>query len=118
MSSYGTSWVIKWKQTTIGVELDFSMDNELVSNEGSDHKEAVSEIDINELCLIWKPYIRYTRKGWMFRSSTSYRSKFKEISIEDLLDAMKKIKNIPSYLVPITMNEVEKMQTILLDVSL
>lgn len=106
-----------WRHTSEGVELDYTIAPEAGPGPDPLPKEATTR-QIEELAPIWRPYVRYTRRGWMFRKTTSYRSRFKEISEEKLLEGMRKIAAVPSCLVPATPLELEQLQTRLFDVSL
>jgi hypothetical protein len=118
---HGSLKINGWKQTTNGVELDYTITEEQENREQENKKaEQTNQTNqnIEELIHIWKPYLRYTRRGWVIRKSLSQRTKFKEIAEEKLLEAMSKITAVPSCLVPTSLYEIEQLQTKLLDVSL
>lgn len=116
---HGSLLIRGWKQTTNGVELDYLYVDDLdLSSEKDQKEENKKQIDVLEQAHIWKPYVRYTRRGWMFRKSLSQRSKFKEITEEKLIEAMRKITAIPSYLAPSSLHDLDQLQTCLLDVTL
>ena len=107
-----------WIQTSDGIELDFTECLDESSVPYNEKEEDRGKPDIEELVAIWRPYLRYTRKGWMLRKSVNSRAKFREISEDKLLEVLKKIPSIPSCLIPASTVDIEIMQTMLLDVTM
>lgn len=111
---HGVLKIHGWKQTSHGVELDYAIRTE----ESLPFEEKENTHNIEELVHIWKPYLRYTRKGWMLRKSAVPKAKFKAVSEDNLLEALSKVSAVPSCLVPTSLLELEKLQTLLMDVSM
>ncbi len=111
-----------WKQTSDGIELDYTINipntSDITMKEnGYDKEDQKGNKNIDELVCVWKPYLRYTRHGWMVRKKDSLRSKFKAVEEEKLTGILKSVSGIPTYLVP-DHNDLEMLQSVLLDVSL
>jgi hypothetical protein len=121
MEHNGSIKIHGWRQTTGGIELDYTQ--HIVDSTGieTEHKEARIAPDtgmsMEELAGVWKPYARHTRNGWMVRKKVGIRSRFKLVSTEELLRILGCIKEVPTCLVP-SPEDLERLQTHLLDVSL
>ena len=116
-----------WKQTSNGIELDYTINTQNIKIktqlDTQDDTQIIKQAPQNaaknmeELIHVWKPYLRYTRHGWMMRKKDTLRTKFKAVEEEKLINMLTTISNIPTCLVP-DHRDLEMLQSALLDVSL
>lgn len=112
---HGTLRIRGWVQTSHGVELDHQ--EEEASPTASTPTSNKATHLLEEMVHVWRPYLRYTRGGWVLRKKNTLRSRFVPVPLEDLPKAMRGIAGIPSCLVP-EPADIERLQEPLLDISL
>lgn len=120
MEHSGSLKIHGWRQTTGGVELDYTQNHTQQtenSTEAGTEAETEAGMSTEDMAHVWRPYVRYTRNGWMVRKKLGLRSRFKPVSMEELLKTLGGIQEVPTCLVP-SVEDLERLQTHLLDVSL
>lgn len=107
-----------WKQTSEGVELVYITTAETMREADANIKAQKGDSkSMEEIVTIWKPYLRYTRNGWMVRKKNTLNTKFKKVPLENLIKTLRSIQAVPTCLTP-CLEDVERLQTALLDNSL
>ena len=118
MEHNGSIRIHGWRQTSDGVELEYStITHESKPEAGAAEDPQKENKNVEELARVWRPYLRYTRKGWMFRKKDGLRARFKPVDEEKLIGMLSSVPGIPPFLMP-DQTDLEVLQTALLDVSL